>query len=196
MPDETHILASGDGKDLLETVFFVVIAVISIFGSLIGKFLKKNDENEKAPSVDESIFGNWEEEEENPKTNTPPPPIVVDYGNTSTYDKQLRERRRQTLLAQEREKIAKQARVEGPGVHAVIRKIRTTAPGTAKNAPAPKHQATPPAPKRQATPPAVPAKPPAQPSDGNAADDIFDDREALRRAVLAQEILSPPLSLR
>ncbi|MBQ9758814.1 MAG: hypothetical protein IJW12_03475 [Opitutales bacterium] len=187
MPDETHILASGDGKDLLETVFFVVIAVISIFGSLIGKFLKKNDENEDVLSVDESIFGNWEEEEENPKTNTPPPPRVVAYGNTSTYDKQLRERRRQTLLAQEREKITKQARFEGPGVHAVIRKIRTTAPGTAKNAPAP---------KRQATPPAVPAKPPAQPSDGNAADDIFDDREALRRAVLAQEILSPPLSLR
>ncbi len=182
MLNETHILASGDGKDLLETVFFVVIAVISIFGSLIGKFLKKNDENEDDPSVDESIFGNWEEEKETRKTNALPPPIVVDYGDTSAHDKQLRERRRQTLLVQEREKIAKQARVEGPGVHAVIRKIRKTAP-----VPAQEHQTT---------PTAAPVKPPAKPSDGNAADDIFDDREALRRAVLAQEILSPPLSLR
>lgn len=179
MLNEIHILASGDGKDLLETVFFVVIAVISIFGSLIGKFLKKNDENEKEPSVDESIFGNWEEEEENPKTNAPPPPIVVDYGNTSTYDKQLRERRRQTLLAQERERIAKQTRVEGSDVHAAIRKTALV-----------------PAPKRQPTPPAVPAEPPAKTADANADDDIFADREALRRAVLAQEILSPPLSLR
>ncbi|MBP3302995.1 MAG: hypothetical protein J6L64_07695 [Opitutales bacterium] len=188
MLNETHILASGDGKDLLETVFFVVIAVISIFGSLIGKFLKKNDENEEAPSVDESIFGKWEEEEEeNPETNTLPPPIVVDYGNTSAYDEQLRELRRQTLLAQEREKITKQTRLEGPGVHAVIRKIRKTAHGPAKNVPAP---------KSQTPPPAVPARTSAQPSDGNADDDIFDDREALRRAVLAQEILSPPLSLR
>ena len=187
MLNEIHILASGDGKDLLETIFFVVIAVISIFGSLIGKFLKKNDENEDAPSVDESIFGNWEEEEETPKTTALPPPIVVDYGNTSAYDEQLRKRRRQTLLAQEREKITKQPRIEGPGIHAVIRKIRKTAPVPAKNIPAP---------KRQTTPPAVPAQPPAKPSDGNAADDIFDDREALRRAVLAQEILSPPLSLR
>lgn len=180
MLNEIHILASGDGKDLLETIFFVVIAVISIFGSLIGKFLKKNDENEATPSVDESIFGNWqEEEEENPETSTLPPPIVVDYGNTSAYDKQLRERRRQTLLAQARERIAKQTRVDGSNVHAAIRKTALV-----------------PAPKHQSTLPAAPAEPPVKTADANADDDIFADREALRRAVLAQEILSPPLSLR
>lgn len=192
MQNGTHILASGNGKDLLETVFFVVIAVISIFGSLIGKFLKKNDENEEAPSVDESIFGNWEEEEENPETTAPLPPITVDYENTSAYDERLRERRRQTLLAQEREKIAKQAHFGGPSVHAVIREIRKTAPEPAAKENNPTECIPPPAlpPKRQAA--AFPSAPAAENTDSA----IFPDREALKKAVLAQEILSPPLALR
>lgn len=192
MQNEMHILASGDGKDLLETVFFVVIAAISIFGSLIGKFLKKNDENEEAPSVDESIFGNWEEEEENPETNAPLPPITVDYENTSAYDERLRERRRQTLLAQERKRIAKQPRIEGSGVPAVIREIRKTAPEPAAKGDNPTEciplSALPS--KRQAA--AFPSAPAAENTDSA----IFPDREALKKAVLAQEILSPPLALR
>lgn len=163
MLNETHILASGDGKDLLETVFFVVIAVISIFGSLIGKLLKK-DESDEIAEDDFEESGEEESTELIPET-------TVDYGDTSDYDERLRERRRQTLLVQARAEAERRARFER------LKSLKKTpAPPKAKSVP-----------EKKSTP---------KSNDGNAGAELFSDREALRRAVLAQEILSPPLALR
>lgn len=158
MLNKVQLLASGGEKDLIELIFFVVVAVISIFGSLIGKLLKKDE----APE-DDPVFDDAEADE-----IVAPAETSVDYENTSGYDEQLRERRLRTQLVQARAETERRARFE-----------RLKTPNL------------PPIPK------SVSAKKSQQKSPAEDADaELFSDREALRRAVLAQEILAPPLALR
>lgn len=166
----TPIVADGNGKDTIEIIFFVIVAAVSIFGSLIGKFLKRNDETIPEITVNESVFGETEESAE----DDPPPPAPVD------YDALLQERRRQTLLDRARKEASRRARLQN------LRKPSSSDVLCS--------------PPRQPSPPRVPATQPERSQSSPAANindsDVFESREALRRAVLAQEILSPPLSLR
>ena len=168
----SFIFADGSGKDLLETIFFIVVALISVLGPIFNKFLKKTDRNEDSEiTVDDSLFGDIEEESE-PLPENP----VHEPRTTTPYDEQQRERRRQTLLARSRQEEERLLRFKNPTHRAASEQ---------KSVPAPK---------------SIPAGKPLsfpQPSlPINSNSEIFENREALRRAVLAQEILSPPLALR
>lgn len=168
----SFIFADGSGKDLVETVFFIVVALISILGPVFNKFLKKSDGNEDSEIVvNDSIFGDIEDASE-PIPESP----ISDPHATIPYDEQQRERRRQALLAHSWQEEEHLLRFETPA--------RRTA-SAQKSVPAPK---------------SIPAGKPRTTSQANlqinSSDEIFENREALRRAVLAQEILSPPLALR
>ena len=165
------ILASGGEKDLLETIFFVVIALISVLGPIFNKFLKKSEPaDESEITVDGSIFGEIEEE-----TPEPTPDMTVDYSRTSAYDEKLRKRREQTHLAQTRNTEDALKRFNQKETFGNTGSLRTKPPRVP-----------------------VPTQRPAAPRilENKGGNEIFESREALRRAVLAQEILSPPLALR
>lgn len=169
----------ADGGDesrfaLLKAVAFIAFFVISFGGSLVGHFLKKKKGDDGVPEIDESVFGNAEEE--NDAAGTPETRAQGDDGTFETaLEKMLRERRAESharLLRRAAEKSARNA--AGAGEAAGTRPAESVA------VPAPRKKS----PEKKRVP-----------ADADA-DALFPDRDALRRAVLAQEILSPPLSLR
>lgn len=216
MPEIMPILAENDGGksvfDALQTIFVIVIALISLFGSVAGKFLKnkKSGDDDDAPEVDESVFGSIEdesgddgnaprfyeeesaaEEEDFVPANARGQP--AGYGNVSRYDEIQQTRRRQTEQA--RADKLNEIRTRLLGIETRPAAPTTTFPQTAapakKNSPAAAPDAV-----------SVPAEKIAGAQtrknvpEHKSASGLLDDREALRRAVLAQEILSPPLALR
>lgn len=172
MLHSTTIVADGNGKDTIETIFFVIVVAISIFGSLIGKLLKRNDDVTPELTIDESVFGGTKE---TLAEDDPPPPTP------DNYDILLRERRRQMQLARARKEAARQTRLQNP---------RKPSDSDTRCPISRQHLQTPHVPAIQSE------HSQSVPLANTNNSDIFESREALRRAVLAQEILSPPLGLR
>lgn len=182
MPEIMPILAESEGKsalDMLEAIFFLVVALISVLGSVAGRFLKKKKSGDDAPVVNESVFGTIEEEDGdgNAELDCESAPWISD-----------EEREAADAPAEENPFPSAVPATEIFPVAASVpaREFPPTVPATAAVVSVPAERKS--APERPVRSESVPA---AATTDG-----LLDDREALRRAVLAQEILSPPLALR
>lgn len=182
-------------SDWIETIFdgaFIIVWLLIAFAGFISKFLKKgkNEEEETVPLE----FSSWDEEaqDEPEPLNSVESSYSADSGvpETTALDALLQQRREQSELARRERWAAIQERIDRQNQAA--RDLAESAQLPPKPIVLPK----PPSPKPQKTlAPSPITAPKSERKMGNAFD-ILDDREALRRAVLAQEILSPPLALR
>lgn len=169
----------ADGGDessfaLLKAVAFIAFFAISFIGSLVSHFLKRKKSDDGVPEIDESVFENAEEEDAAAGT-----PEAWAKGGDGTVETAL-------------EKMLREHRAE---IHA--RLLRQAAEKPAQN-PADAGEAAETRPAKSVAVP-VPRKKILEKKRISAetdANELFPDRAALRRAVLAQEILSPPLALR
>lgn len=192
LSENSLILAESDiFETLFEGAFIVVWLIIALVGA-ISKWLKKgkDDEEETAEALEFSSIEESEDAFENeseygqvaPIQEPPPAPEIA------PLDILLQQRREQAELARRQRWEAIRERIERENT--IARECVVPPPLTrSKSVEAPK--------KLVKVNPAFAQTPaPEKTSNAPLAADILEDREALRRAVLAQEILSPPLALR
>lgn len=184
--ENSLLLAAVEAEDLIK----VGIAVLWFLIWFVAKLFKKGKDENFTEETEYSEEDEYFEEDDNPR----------EYGNVSapasvppqrvpaaTPPPMPEENPLVAILKQQREQaeMARRRRLEE-----IQEKLRRQAASQAAHAEASRSQSLP---KKAHS---VPAKAgPASPSQEKLSD-LLDDRDALRRAILAQEILSPPLALR
>ena len=185
-------------------LIFVAIWVLLVVGGIVKNLFKKKSENAESDSDDAPAHAGGTALSREQIAHDDPIDIALAMRDAQARaeaarrerharktrppqpsDEEIRERRRALLLEKQRDAEARLARA-----YAYARNLEAQI--------AAEFPQTPQAPRSRALGAYAPGNARGAAHGGShvAASEVFADREALRRAVLAQEILSPPLALR
>lgn len=184
--ENSLLLATLEAEDLIK----VGIAVLWFLIWFVAKLFKKGKDDNFTEETEYPEEGEYFEEDDSPREYgnvSAPASVPTQRVPVATPPPMPAENPLVAILQQQREQaeLARRRRLEE-----IQEKLRRQAASHAARAESSRAQSLP---KKAHS---IPAKPVPASTSQDKLSDLLDDRDALRRAILAQEILSPPLALR